>query len=70
MDCDDADPAVFPGAREVCDNGVDDDCDGQLDEGCGGGGCAAGGTAADTVVPFVLVALGMALRRRSVASGR
>ena len=29
-DCDDADPAVNPGAREVC-NGVDDDCDGVVD---------------------------------------
>ena len=29
-DCDDADPAVFPGADEVC-NGVDDNCDGVLD---------------------------------------
>ncbi len=29
-DCDDADPLVFPGAEEVCD-GVDNDCDGQVD---------------------------------------
>ncbi|MCB9792671.1 MAG: putative metal-binding motif-containing protein [Alphaproteobacteria bacterium] len=27
-DCDDDDPAVNPGAPEVCDNGVDDDCSG------------------------------------------
>jgi len=31
-DCDDAEAAVHPGATEVC-NGVDDDCDGQTDEG-------------------------------------
>ena len=31
-DCDDADPAVFPGAEEVC-NEVDDNCDGLVDEG-------------------------------------
>ncbi len=30
-DCDDADPSVYPGATEVC-NGVDDDCDGVIDE--------------------------------------
>ncbi|MCB9693322.1 MAG: putative metal-binding motif-containing protein [Alphaproteobacteria bacterium] len=31
-DCDDSEPAVFPGADEAC-NTVDDDCDGQIDEG-------------------------------------
>ncbi len=30
-DCDDSDPAVHPGAEEVC-NGRDDDCDGATDE--------------------------------------
>ncbi len=30
-ECDDADPAHFPGADETCD-GVDDDCDGEIDE--------------------------------------
>ena len=30
-DCDDSDPAVYTGAREVCD-GVDNDCDGQTDD--------------------------------------
>ncbi len=32
LDCDDADAAVRPWATEVC-NGVDDDCDGQTDDG-------------------------------------
>lgn len=30
-DCDDADPSVHPHGQEVC-NGVDDDCDGDVDE--------------------------------------
>jgi hypothetical protein len=33
MDCDDTDPAINPGAMERCD-GVDNDCDSKVDEGC------------------------------------
>jgi hypothetical protein len=33
-DCDDADAAVNPGVFEVCGNAIDDNCDGQIDEGC------------------------------------
>lgn len=49
VDCDDADPAVFPGAVESCD-GRDDDCDGVIDEGA----CVEGG--AQSLATFVTIA--------------
>ncbi len=33
-DCEPKDHSVFPGAAELCGNGLDDDCDGHVDENC------------------------------------
>ncbi len=33
LDCDDTDPSVNPGAAELCGTDVDEDCDGEVDEG-------------------------------------
>ncbi len=51
-DCDDGNPAVHPGAAEVCDGGVDDDCDGRIDlvdDECAPGGATCAG--ASPLVP-------------------
>ncbi len=40
-DCDDRDAAVSPGAPEICENGVDDDCDGAFAACLGSGSLSA-----------------------------
>jgi len=34
-ECDDRNAASHPGAMEICGNGIDDDCNGQIDDQCG-----------------------------------
>ena len=68
-DCNDDVSWIHPDAPEVCSDGVDDDCDGQVDESCGavegGRGCAAA-----SGVGWLLVLGGaLALRRRRVFAG-
>jgi hypothetical protein len=61
-DCDDADPARFPGAPELDDDGVDADCDGE-DGAKAAASCACDQRAAPP--PALLLALLLAARRRT-----
>jgi hypothetical protein len=70
-DCDDANAVVFPGATDVLDDGIDQDCDGadatERDTGSPPdperGGCSYGGGRGGGAF-VVLLALGMGIRRR------
>lgn len=35
-DCDDQEPTTYPGAEEICGDLIDNNCDGEVDEGCMG----------------------------------
>ena len=74
-DCEDHDAAIFPGAEDVCGDGVDQDCDGDdscdtgdgVKPGGGGGrcdGCASGGRGALGAWLLGLVGVAALMRRR------
>ena len=64
-DCDDQEPEAAPGQPEICEDRIDNDCDGLYDEDCdtrvrmaslrGGGGCtrADNGSAAVFFLPLI-----------------
>jgi hypothetical protein len=41
-DCNDSDPKIGPNQKEVCGDGIDNDCDGTVDDGCAGVDCKDG----------------------------
>ena len=76
-DCDDTNPDVSPGATEIAGDGLDNDCDGEVDDGTvdedtgedkpedgTGCGCASGTTGTGTGAAALLAGLALMVGRR------
>ena len=72
-DCDDGDPEINPGVKEICDDGIDNDCDVAIDfqdpECTACGACSASPFRAPPATAGVIatILVGLYLRRRSTA---
>jgi len=65
VDCDPSDPTIFPGAEEICDDGIDNDCDDKIDtedDNCAGARCSCASAPASGAAALIFGLL--ALRRR------
>jgi hypothetical protein len=64
-DCDDGQPAVFPGAAEVAGDLVDQDCDGRDTPGEGATGCACDQSGSAPWLAVLVAGLALGRRRRA-----
>ncbi len=60
-DCDDSDPFTYPGAIEICDE-KDNDCDGEIDEGCVSGKTSILSVVAPDTSAGTATSIGVSLR--------
>ena len=65
-DCDDSDDDTFEGAKEICGDKEDNDCDGRVDEKCAeeASGCGCTTAAPAGAMPWIALATALLVRRR------